>query len=96
MSFKIESDERGDVDLVGLAEGDGLMFSVTHEVKIDMESSWVKVGATTSVRMGETTEAAFNRLEQMVNEASMRGVEAAVRKVRGYETELKGKSVALR
>jgi len=94
---RIGSDERGDVelaeDLVGLAEGDGLMFSVTHEVKIGMETSWIKLGATTQLRPGETTQSAFTRLEGLVNEAGMRAVEATVNKVRGYEDQMKKEMV---
>ncbi len=85
MGFQIATtDERGDVDLDGLSPGDGVMFSVTHEVTVDGEKSWVKYGATTSVRTGETPQEAFNRLSANVNRGALLGVEQAVKAVRGY------------
>lgn len=49
-----------------LYPGDRIEYSLTHELKINGDSSWVKWGASTSVQDGESATQAKARLQQDV------------------------------
>ena len=67
-----------------LREGDTVTVAVTHEVKIDGESSWIKYEASSKIN-GETSEEASERVIGHVNEGSMRAVYKAVETVKGVQ-----------
>lgn len=64
-----------------LREGDTITVAVTHEVKIDGESSWIRFEAASKIN-GETSEEASTRVIGAVNQGSMSAVYAAVETVR--------------
>lgn len=72
-----------------LDEGDMVMTTVTHEVTIDGEKSWIKHGASTKVRSGETAAQARDRLSRYVSEGALNEVEANVTAVRSFTARFK-------
>lgn len=67
-----------------LSPGDTVMTTVTHEVTIDGEKSWIKHGATTTVRVSETADQARERLSAYVTMGALKEVGANVEQVRAY------------
>ena len=65
-----------------LRTGDKVTVSVTHEIKIQGDSSWVKYEATSLVQ-DETTEQAASRVINHVNDAAMSAVRETVNRVNG-------------
>jgi hypothetical protein len=49
-----------------LVVGDSITVAVTHEVKIDRESAWIKYEATTNIQENETAEEAKARIGEHV------------------------------
>lgn len=51
-----------------LSSGDPIEFSISQEVPGDQRgtSTWIKAGATTTIRPGETADAAAERLADFV------------------------------
>ena len=68
-----------------LFEGDTILVSITHEVKIGRESSWVKYEANSKVRPDEAAQDARTRVINHVNQSVMVAVEEAVNTVRSYK-----------
>ena len=56
-------------------------MAVTHEIKIDRESSWIRYEATSAIQ-GETSEEASARVINHVAENVMEAVLGTVEKVR--------------
>lgn len=50
-----------------LSPGDWIEISVSHQVRIDREESWIKLGANTKVREDETASEAVSRLSTFIN-----------------------------
>lgn len=67
-----------------LSPGDTVMTTVTHEVTIDGEKSWIKHGATTTVRLDETADQARERLSKYVTIGALKEVGANVEQVRAF------------
>lgn len=61
-----------------LWEGDQITCDITHEILIAGDRSWVKYGAQSRVRPGETTETAQNRVTKHVDEGAMAAVQRVV------------------
>jgi hypothetical protein len=70
-----------------LYEGDSVEVSVTHEVKIGKETSWIKYGVHTKVQSGETEEAARNRAAELTASGALKVVEKTVKSVQSYNEE---------
>ena len=68
----------------GLGPGDKIAYTVTHELKINGESSWVKYGATVSVREGESSQDAHNRVQTQVDGQMEKVVMATVKFVEDH------------
>jgi len=64
-----------------IREGDEITVAVTHEVKIDGESSWIRFEAKTKVNQ-ETCEDASDRIIRFVNVGVMDAVMKTVETVR--------------
>lgn len=62
-------------------EGDSITVAVTHEIKIDGESSWVRYEASSKVNQ-ETSEEASDRVIGLVNQGAMEAVMKTVQEVR--------------
>ena len=65
-----------------LNEGDYVEASITHEIKIDGESSWIKLGVSSRVQPGETAEKARKRVSDGVNDGVLATVRETVETVR--------------
>lgn len=72
------------VQAAPLSSGDSIELSVTHEIKISGDKSWVGARISTTIRENETTEDAQDRLSAAVQSAVMREVETTVKTVKGY------------
>lgn len=70
-----------------LAEGDRVDVSVTHEIKIGKETSWVKYGVNTALMSGETEEQARERASVLVSNGVLKVVEETVKSVHAYNEE---------
>jgi hypothetical protein len=68
-----------------LWEGDQITMSVTHQIQIARDNSWVKYEATTKVRPNETAADARTRAIRHVNESVMEAVHATVDSVRNVK-----------
>lgn len=66
-----------------LAPGDVIDISITHEIVIGGEKSWVKYGAQSTVRDNETTEDAEDRVAALVDAGVMKVIHRTVETVRG-------------
>lgn len=67
-----------------LNEGDRVDVSITHEIKIGKETSWIKYGVNTAVMAGETEEQARERAKSLVSAGVLNVVEGAVESVQNY------------
>ena len=65
-----------------LTEGDRVDVSVTHEIKIGGETSWIKYGVNTQVRPDETAEQARQRATGHVTQGVLQVVTETVESVR--------------
>lgn len=61
-----------------LVEGDTITFSISHELKIGRESTWVKYEVMSKVRESESTESAKRRVVDHVNESVMESITKVV------------------
>lgn len=52
--------------LKGLHEGDTIEFSISQEFPSKNTTTWLKAGATTTVRASETTDLASRRITKFV------------------------------
>ena len=84
---RVPAENDGDDELIGLMPGDGIMATATHEISVDGEKSWIKFGATTTVQESETTQEAYLRLEKVVDQGSLKKVEASVKAVRAFTAQ---------
>ena len=66
----------------GLYEGDSISVSISHQVKVGRDESWVSYEALTKVQPGETTQDARTRAIGHVNESVMQAVDTVVETVR--------------
>jgi len=64
-----------------LREGDKITMAVTHEVKVDRESMWVRYEATTSVLGEEGTAGAKARVIEHVTQSAVDATLAAANAV---------------
>lgn len=53
-------------EIAPLVPGDRIDVSVTHEVKIGRESSWIKLGINAAVQEGEGADQAVTRVSKLV------------------------------
>ena len=66
-----------------LSEGDQIELSVTHEVDFGSVKAWVKYGVTSSVRSGESTDKATERIAQHVDIEIMKRIAESATRVKG-------------
>lgn len=64
-----------------LNQDDVIEISVTHEIKIKGDKTWVGARMSSKVREGETTEDAEDRVGRAVDEAVMRQIHRTVETV---------------
>lgn len=79
MKLRAETDT---VRVEALAEGDRIIASVSHEVKVGGEASWIKWEVNSAVREGEDTETAKTRVKGHVTATVMELVHEVVDSVR--------------
>lgn len=70
-------------ELRELYPGDMLQLTVTHEIVVGGEKSWVKYGVSTTVQPGETGDKARKRASGHVNKGVLDEVSTTVETVRG-------------
>lgn len=58
-----------------LQAGDRVEIGVTHEVKIDGNSAWIKVGINAAVQEGEDADTAVTRASKIVARNVIREIE---------------------
>lgn len=68
-----------------LSAGDQITVSVTHQIEIGRDKSWVKYEALTKVRPGEGSEDARTRAIGHVNRSVMEAVAQTVDTVRRFQ-----------
>lgn len=68
-----------------LSAGDRIELSVTHQIVINGDNSWVKLGVDSQVRNDETTDEAIERLIVLVNQKIINAIEKTVETVESYE-----------
>lgn len=64
--------------------GDTVEVSVTHEIKISGDKTWVGTRITSKVRDNETTEDAHARVNDQVQASVMKSIESTVATVKEY------------
>ena len=69
-------------EVTELYPGDMLQLTVTHEIVVGGEKSWVKYGVSTTVQPGETAERARQRASRNVNKGVMDEIKTTVETVR--------------
>ena len=74
--------DRKGTEAYQLFEGDQITVSVTHQIQIGRDNSWVKYEATTRLRPDEAAEDARTRAVGHVNESVMEAVHQTVETVR--------------
>jgi len=67
-----------------LSQGDQITVSITHQIEIGRDKSWVKYEAQTKVRPGESAADARTRAIGHVNESVMTTVATTVDSVRRF------------
>jgi len=67
-----------------LSSGDQITVSVTHQIQIGRDNSWIKYEAVTKVRPGEAAEDARTRAIGHVNVSVMEAVAKTVEVVRSH------------
>jgi hypothetical protein len=75
------TDRRG-IESYQLYAGDQITVSVTHQIQIGRDNSWVKYEAVTRLQPGETPQDARTRAIRHVNESVMEAVHSTVETVR--------------
>ncbi len=70
-----------------LSPGDRVEVSVTHEVRIDSDTSWIKYGVSTKVRENETDEQASARAIELVNQQVIATIQQAIATVNSIGAE---------
>lgn len=76
-----------DDDFQLLDPGDSVMTTCTHEVTVDGEKSWIKHGAITKVRPGETAAEASARLSRFVTKGALKEVQYNVEQIRAFTAQ---------
>jgi hypothetical protein len=74
--------DRKGIESYQLFAGDQITVSVTHQIQIGRDNSWVKYEAVTRLQPGETPSAARSRAIGHVNESVMEAVHSTVETVR--------------
>jgi hypothetical protein len=69
-----------------LSPGDTVDVSVTHEIVIGREKSWIKFGVSTKVQPSELAGDAIDRASELVTQQVLFIIEDAVKAVRDYES----------
>lgn len=73
---------RGEASKV-LSEGDRITASISHQIRVDGDESWVKYEVNAAVMQGETSDQAKTRVKDHVNATAMEFVHEVVDKIRG-------------
>ncbi len=60
-------------------------MSVTHQIKIGREDSWVKIGVSTEVRKDESLDTAIDRADRVIQQKIFDVVNNTVAAVNNYE-----------
>ena len=68
-----------------LHTGDTVEFSVTHQIRINGDDSWIKYGVQTKVQDGETAEAAAQRVLGHVDAFVVQACEQVAQTVERYQ-----------
>ena len=68
-----------------LVEGDRVVCSISHQLRIDGEDTWVKFETNAQVQAEETAEQASERVIQHTNKQAMRTVYVVVETVKGQQ-----------
>ena len=68
-----------------LSTGDRIELSITHQVVINGDNSWIKLGVDSQVQKDETTDSAVERVTNLVNEKIIKAIEKTVETVNSYE-----------
>lgn len=66
-----------------LDPGDPVTISISHQLRINGDDSWVKVEATSKVRPGESADDTYNRVLQFVDGKAVQTGEHAAHTVMG-------------
>lgn len=64
---------------------DQVEVSVTHQIKIGREDSWVKIGVSSEVRDDETLDTAIDRVDMVIQRKIFDVVNNTVAAVNKYE-----------
>ena len=78
----IDVTRRG-VTETSLFEGDRITVSISHEIKVGGETTWIKYEASSTVRPHEHPAVANERIVDHVNDSAMDTVYKTVTKIRG-------------
>lgn len=73
----------GKVEGLALSEGDRITISISHELQIDREHTWVKYEANSAMRPEETALEAAQRIRDHVDREVMKTVHQTVATVTG-------------
>lgn len=66
-----------------LQQGDRIEFSVTHQIRVDGDDSWVKYGVSKTLSEGETAHAVAKALVDHVNTTVMAAVHTTAKAIGG-------------
>ena len=69
-------------DIRSLDEGDQITVSITHQIQINGDNSWVRYEASSKVRENETAEDAAERVHGHVDSEVIKSVVKTVETVR--------------
>ena len=75
---------RKGMEVYELFPGDQVTVSVTHQIQIGRDNSWVKYESVTKVRPGEKAEDARRRAIGHTNESVMQAVTETVETIRAH------------
>lgn len=68
-----------------MSQGDTIEVGVTHEVLINGDKAWVKLGVSSHVLANENTDEAVERVADLVNKKVIEVIEKTVATVTEYE-----------
>ena len=67
-----------------LVECDRVVCSISHQLRIDGEDTWVKYEVNSAVQQAESAEQAATRVITHTNDSVMQAVQVAVETVKGH------------
>jgi len=70
---------------MSLSAGDRIELSITHQIVINGDNSWVKLGVDSQVLKDENSDTAIERVTNLVNEKIIKIIEKTVETVNSYE-----------